>query len=220
MSSAHRHRWERVRKKKSPHGKSSGRGYKFFSNCWNWGMKNFLITPLSVGLLWSIIGHAVSSRKGKWPGSVWEEFTDGEERHWNEINRTKGSKAFTENQRIIECYVEAGLQALISQLWSIHWTLCWKSGPHVKDGWMGEEKESSKSNWSEFWFWISDHSNYRSVTSKRVILECPRWNASARWVSPNCPSRAGCRTYSHFYHIESSMTDPFCFQQVHFCVWN
>ena len=136
-----------------------------------------------MGLLCSVIGHTVGFRKGKWPCSVWEESTEGKERHWNEINRTKGSKAFAENQRISECFVEAGLQALINQLWSIHWTLSWPSVPQLNDVWMGEEQVNSKCNWSEI----------------QVTLECPRWNASARWVSHECPLRAGCRPKSHFY---------------------
>ena len=122
-------------------------------------------------------------KKGKRPGSVWEESKERKERHWNEINRTKGSKAFAENQRISECFVEAGLQALIRQLWSIHWTLCWPSVPQVNNMWMGEEQVNSKCNWSEI----------------QVTLECPRWNASARRVSRECQPRAGCRPKKHFH---------------------
>ena len=72
---------------------------------------------------------------------------------------------------------------LISQLWSIHWTLCWSSDPQVKEVWMRKEQVNDKCNWSE----------------TQVTLECPRWNASARWVSRECPPRAGCRPKSHFY---------------------
>ena len=70
-------------------------------------------------------GMSVGFEQGKWPGNVWEETTEGKERHWNEIKETKIGKAFAENQRISECFVEASLQTPTSQLWSIHWTLCW-----------------------------------------------------------------------------------------------
>ena len=72
---------------------------------------------MSVGLLCSVIGHTVGFGKGKWPGSVWEGSMEGKERHWNEINRTKRSKAFSGHQRVSECFVKAGLRALISQLY-------------------------------------------------------------------------------------------------------
>ena len=85
-------------------------------------------------------------------------------------------KAFSGHQRVSECFVKAGLRALISQLWSIHWTLCWPSDPQVKDVWIREEQVNNKCNWSEI----------------QVTLKCPRWNASARRVSRECPPRAGC----------------------------
>ena len=75
---------------------------------------------MSVGLCCSVIGHIVGFELGKWTGNVWEETTDGKERHWNEIKETKIGKAFAENRRISECFVEASLQAVTSQLWSIH----------------------------------------------------------------------------------------------------
>ena len=96
----------------------------------------------------------------------------------------KKGKAFAENQRTGECFEEAGLQALISQLWSIHWTLCWPSDPQVKDVWMREEQVNDKCNWS----------------GTQVTLECPKCNVSARRVSCECPPKAGCRPKSHFYH--------------------
>ena len=138
---------------------------------------------MSVGLRCSVIGHTVGFEQGKWPGNVWEETTEGKERHWNEIKETKIGKAFAENQRISECFVEASLQALTSQLWSIHWTLCWSSDPQVKEVWMRKEQVNDKCNWSE----------------TQVTIECPRWNASARRVSLECPPKAGCRPKSHFY---------------------
>ena len=88
---------------------------------------------MSVGLLVSVIGHAVGIWLWKGPGSVSEQNIERKKGHWNEINGTKMGKAFAENQRIRECFVEAGLEALISQLWSIHWTSCWPSYPQVKD---------------------------------------------------------------------------------------
>ena len=139
---------------------------------------------MSVGLRCSVIGHTVGFEQGKWPGNVWEETTEGKERHWNEIKETKIGKAFAENQRISECFVEASLQALTSQLWSIHWTLCWSSDPQVKEVWMRKERVNDKCNWSE----------------TQVTLECPRWNARACRVSRECPPRAGCQPKSHFYH--------------------
>ena len=97
---------------------------------------------------------------------------------------TKSGKAFADNQRSSECFVEAGLKALTSQWWNIHWTPCWPSDPQVKDKWMtAEEQVNYKCNWS--------------VT--QVTLECPRWNVSAHRVSRECPPRAGCRPKSHFY---------------------
>ena len=107
----------------------------------------------------------------------------GMERHWIEIKETKIGKAFAKNQQISECFVEASLQALTSQLWSIHWTLCWSSDPQVKEMWMRKERVNDKCNWSE----------------TQGTLKCPRWNASARWVSLACLPRAGCRPKSHFY---------------------
>ena len=101
----------------------------------------------------------------------------------SDIEVTKQGKAFAENQRTGECFEEAGFQALKSQLWSIHWTLCWPSDPQVKDVWMREEQVNDKCNWSE----------------TQVTLECPRWNVSARRVSRECPPRAGCRPKSNFY---------------------
>ena len=94
---------------------------------------------MSVGLPVSVIGHMVGIWQWKGPGSVWEQNTKRKKGHWNEINGTKMGKAFAENQRIRECFVEAGLQALLSQLWSIHWTSCWPSDPQVKDVWIREE---------------------------------------------------------------------------------
>ena len=70
---------------------------------------------MSVGLRCSVIGHTVDFELGKWPGNGWEEITEGKERHWNEIKGTEIGKAFAENQRISECFVEASLQALTSQ---------------------------------------------------------------------------------------------------------
>ena len=138
---------------------------------------------MSVGLLCSVIGQTVGFRIGNWPGSVWEESMEGKERHWNEINRTKRSKAFSGHQRVSECFVKAGLRALISQLWSIHRTLCWPSDTQVKDVWIREEQANNKCNWSEI----------------QVTLKHPRWNARARRVSRECPLRAGCQPKSHFY---------------------
>ena len=60
---------------------------------------------------------------------------------------TKKGKAFAENQRTGKCFEEAGLQALISRLWSIHWTLSWPSDPQVKDVWMREEQVNAKCKW-------------------------------------------------------------------------
>ena len=101
----------------------------------------------------------------------------------SDLEVTKQGKAFAEIQRTGECFEEASFQALKSQLWSIHWTLCWPSDPQVKDVWMREEQVNDKCNWSE----------------TQVTLECPRWNVSARRVSRECPPRAGCRPKSHFY---------------------
>ena len=75
---------------------------------------------MSVGLLCSVIGNTMGFKRGKWPENVWEETTEGKERHWNEIKGTKIGKAFAENQWISECFVEASPQALTSQLWRIH----------------------------------------------------------------------------------------------------
>ena len=138
---------------------------------------------MSVGLLCSVIGHTVDFWQVKWSGNICEETTEGKEWHWNEIKGTKIGKAFAENQRISKCFVEASLQARICQLWSIHWTLCWSSDPQLKEAWMGEEQVNDKCNWSE----------------TQVTVECPRWNASARRVSRECPPRAGCRPKIHFY---------------------
>ena len=138
---------------------------------------------MSVGPLCSFIGHTVGFQQGKWPGYTWETTTEGKERHWSEIGGTKIGKAFAETQRIIECFVKASLQAVASQLWSIHWTLCWSSDPPVKEVWMRKEQVNDKCNRSE----------------TQVTLECPRWNASSRWVSRECPPRAGCRPKSHLY---------------------
>ena len=54
----------------------------------------------------------------------------------NDIEVTKNGKAFAENQRTGKRFEEAGLQALISQFWSIHWALCWPSDTQMKDVWM------------------------------------------------------------------------------------
>ena len=70
---------------------------------------------MRVGLLFSVNGHTVGFEQGKWPGNGWEETTEGKERHWNEIKWTHIGKAFAENLRISECFVEASLQALTSQ---------------------------------------------------------------------------------------------------------
>ena len=70
---------------------------------------------MSVGLRCSVIGHTVDFELRKWPGNGWEEITEGNERHWNEIKGTEIGKAFAENQQISECFVEASLQALTSQ---------------------------------------------------------------------------------------------------------
>ena len=129
---------------------------------------------MSVGLLCSVIGHTMGFKRGKWPENVWEETTEGKERHWNVIKGTKIGKAFAENQRINECFVEAGPQALTSQLWGIHWTLHWWSDPQVKEVWMRKEQVNDNCNWSE----------------TQVTLECPRRNANA-----------GCRPKSHFYRF-------------------
>ena len=91
---------------------------------------------MSVCLLCSVIGHTVGFRQGKWLGSVWEETIEGKEGQLNEIKGTKIGKALAENQCISECFVEASLQALVSQLWIIHWTLCWSSDQQVNDMWM------------------------------------------------------------------------------------
>ena len=115
--------------------------------------------------------------------NVWEETTEGKKRHWNEIKETKIGKGFAENQQLSESFVEACLQALTSQLWNIHWTLCGSSYPQVKEAWMRKERMNYKCNWSE----------------TQVTLECPIWNASARRVSCECSPRAGCRPKSHFY---------------------
>ena len=100
---------------------------------------------------------------------VGEETTERTERHWNEIKGTKTGKAFAKNQWISECFVEASLQALKSQLRSIQWTLCWSSDPQVKEVWMRKEQVNDKCNWSE----------------TQVTLECPRLNArtgTTGWV--------------------------------------
>ena len=57
---------------------------------------------------------------------------------------TEKGKAFARNQRIRECFVEAGLQALLSQLWSIHWISCWPSDPQVKGVWITKEQVNDK----------------------------------------------------------------------------
>ena len=88
---------------------------------------------MSVFLLCLVIGHTVGFLQGKLPDSVWEETTEGKERHWNEIKGCEIGKAFAKNQWISECFVEASLQALISQLRNIHCTHCWLSDPQVKD---------------------------------------------------------------------------------------
>ena len=103
----------------------------------------------SVGLLCSVIGHSVEFRQAKWPGNVWEETTERKEWHCNEIKGTKIGKAFAENQQISECFVEASLQPLISQLWSIFWTLCWSTDPQVKAVWMRKEQVNDRCNWSK-----------------------------------------------------------------------
>ena len=36
---------------------------------------------MNVGLLCSVIGHTVGFELEKWPGNVWEETTEGKERH-------------------------------------------------------------------------------------------------------------------------------------------
>ena len=69
---------------------------------------------MSVGLLCSVIGHTVDIWQAKSPGSSWEETTEEKEWHWNEIKGTKLGKAFAENQRISDSFVEASLQALKS----------------------------------------------------------------------------------------------------------
>ena len=140
---------------------------------------------MSVRLRCSVVGHTVGFEQGKWPGNVLEKTTEGKERHWNEIKRTKIGKAFAENQWIGECFVEASLQVLTSQLWSSHWTLCWSSYSQVKKVWMREERVDDKCNWSE----------------TQVTLECTRWNASGCRMSRKCPPRGGCRPKSHFYQI-------------------
>ena len=78
---------------------------------------------MSVGLLCSVIGHTVGFREIEWPDSDLKETTERRERYLNEINRTEIGKPFAENQRIGECFVGAGIKALISQLWSIRWHL-------------------------------------------------------------------------------------------------
>ena len=135
---------------------------------------------MSVGLLCSVIGHTVGFKQGKWPGNVWEETTEGKERHWNQIKATKIGNAFAENQRISDCFVKAIPQALTSQLWSIYRTLSWNtSDPRVS-----------------------------------------QMKASARWVSRECPPRAGCGPKSSFYRkifmkrafradLNSSLPRPF-----------
>ena len=94
---------------------------------------------MSVGLLVSVIGHTVGIWQWKGPGSVRDQNTDRKKGHWNEINGAKMGKAFAENKIISERFVIAGLQALPSQLWNIHWTSCWPSDPQVKDVWIREE---------------------------------------------------------------------------------
>ena len=147
-----------------------------------------------VGITVSVIGQKVGLWQWKEPGSVWEQNTKWKKGHWNESNGTEMGKAFAENQRIRECFVEAGLQALLSQLWSIHWTSCWPSDPQVKGLWITEEQVNDKCNWSE----------------RQVTLECPRWNASARRVSRECPPGAGCRPKSHFYRKMTSISSWQC----------
>ena len=117
-----------------------------------------------------------------------------------DIEVTKKGKASAENQRTGECFGGAGLKALISQLWSIHWTLCWPSDPQVKDLWMREEQVNYKCSWDE----------------TQVTLECPRWNVSACWVSRMYPPKASCQPKSHFYPdfkycLEIFHTMPFWF---------
>ena len=97
---------------------------------------------MSVGLLCSVIGHTVDFWQTKWPGNVWEETKEGKEWHWDEIKGTKIDKAFAENRQISDCFVETSLQALISQLGSIHWTLndqvthLWKKCEWERNKWM------------------------------------------------------------------------------------
>ena len=101
--------------------------------------------------------------------SVFIETRKGLRGFLSDIEVTKQGKAFAENQRTGECFEEAGFQALMIQLWSIHWTLCWPSDPQVKAVWMRKEQVNDKCYWSE----------------TQVTLEYPRWNASACRVSRN-----------------------------------
>ena len=70
---------------------------------------------MSVALLVSVIGHAVGIWQWKGPGNVSKQNIERKKGYWNEINGTKMGKAFAENQRIRECFVEAGLETLIRQ---------------------------------------------------------------------------------------------------------
>ena len=81
--------------------------------------------------------------------SVFIETRKGLRGFSSDIEVTKQGKAFAENQKTGECFEEAAIQALIIQLWSIHWTHCWPSDPQVKDVWMREEQVTSKCNGSE-----------------------------------------------------------------------
>ena len=78
--------------------------------------------------------------------SVFIETQKGLRGFSSDIEVTKQGKAFAENQRTGECFEEAGFQALMIQLWSTHWTLCWPNDPQVKDLWMRKEQVNDK--WS------------------------------------------------------------------------
>ena len=107
----------------------------------------------------------------------------------SDIEVTKKGKALAGNQRTGKCFEEAGFQALISQLWSIHWTLCWPSDPQVTDVWMREEQMNDKCIWSE----------------TEVTLECHLSQIADKVVHPQTK---GYKTQNIIYRQPSGFSWP------------
>ena len=62
------------------------------------------------------------------------------ERRANKKQRDKECDAYADNQTFSESFGDDGLQSLVRQLWSIHWTLCWPSDFQLKDMWSREQQ--------------------------------------------------------------------------------